>query len=71
MSKKYRILSLVIQPIIVLDDGKELIKCETSPREVTLKELEDLPDKIKAELELMNNQLSEEGTEEEDDNNET
>lgn len=60
MSKKYRILSLVIQPIIVLDDGKELIKCETSPREVTLKELEDLPDKIKAELELMTNQLSDE-----------
>lgn len=59
MSKKYRILSLVIQPVIVLDDGEELIMCEATPREVTLKELEDLPDKIKAELELMNNQLSE------------
>ncbi|PEM10778.1 hypothetical protein [Bacillus wiedmannii] len=61
MHKKLRVLQVVIQPILVWDDGEELTPFEKQavPLQIPLSELEGLADKIKNEVKQVEEQFQE------------
>lgn len=59
MAEKLRVLHVVIQPVLVWDDGEELISFEQqiSPLQVPLSGLNGLDDRLKDEVKRIEEQL--------------
>lgn len=60
-NKRLRVSHVIIQPILVWDDGKELLpfKHQIKPIEASLSELNEIGEKIKIEIEELNKQQKE------------
>lgn len=59
MNKKLRVLHVVVQPVLVWDDGEELTPFEqqAQPIQVPLSALDGLADKLKVELSQLQEQI--------------
>lgn len=59
MSKKLRVLNVMIQPILVWDDGEELTMFEQQikPLQVPLSELSSLDSRFKEEVKTLEEQI--------------
>lgn len=59
MNKKLRIAHVIVQPVLVWDDGEELTPFEyqVSPLQIPVAELKGLADKLKEEVKQIEEQL--------------